>query len=52
MIHEKVVDGSCGDKHSLLLTESNNVITFGANNHSQCSTVLDKHRILKPHIFG
>ena len=51
MVHETVVDGKCGDEHLFSLTEANNVITFGANSHSQCSNVLDKHRILEPHVL-
>ena len=52
VIQDGVIDGSCGDDHSIILTVSNNVITFGKNEDSQCSTVLnDQLMILEPHIL-
>ena len=51
VIEDKVVGGSLGDHHSVLLTKKeNNVITFGRNKVHQCSSLCDAKRILKPHI--
>ena len=49
LIHEnKIVDGSCGDEHTVLLTNDNQIITFGDNTDNQCSLSGD-YRILKPY---
>eukprot|EP01083_Nonionella_stella_P098467 276923_1 len=36
-----VVDGACGEQHTVLLSNKNNVITFGDNSYHQCSTWQD-----------
>ena len=50
-INDEIVDGSCGDDHSVLLTKSNNVIVFGYNNHKQCCPK-NELQILKPYTLS
>ena len=50
-INDTVVDGSCGDRHTILLTGTNNVITFGENYCNQCSS-RDDENISTPYIVS
>eukprot|EP01083_Nonionella_stella_P003540 10193_1 len=43
-----IVDASCGNFHSVLLTNHNNIITFGSNKFSQCTTTTEEE-IHTPH---
>lgn len=47
-----IVDASCGDYHTVMLDEGNNVYTFGANDSFQCHPPLfngsDLHKISMP----
>ena len=53
VISEKIIDGSLGDNHSVLLTkEQNNVIVFGDNASKQCSSLCGDHKILEPYILA
>ena len=45
IINDTVVNGSCGDDHSIILTKSNKVYTFGKNTSYQCSTILKEKKI-------
>ena len=49
-----IIDGSCGENHSLLLTKSNKIIAFGDNSYQQCSKIneFEEHKILKPFIIS
>ena len=49
--NELVVDASLGTHHTVLLTNKNNVITFGLNDEHQCST-MEEGEILDPHIVS
>merc|ERR1712218_426242 len=35
-----IVDGQCSEWHTVLLSKSNDIITFGRNIHGECSTLL------------
>ena len=41
-------DGSCGNSHTMLLTKSNQIYGFGANDHGQVSFNIKKPKIHKP----
>eukprot|EP01084_Bolivina_argentea_P080957 146619_1 len=56
----KIIDGSCGDYHSIVLDSNNNIYTWGANDSYQChppmfngsdlQKVISPRRIDKKHI--
>ena len=47
-----VVDASLGEDHTVLLTNQNQVITFGDNTYHKCSSMVKAERILEPHIVS
>eukprot|EP01084_Bolivina_argentea_P254337 427564_1 len=50
-IDEFVIDSACGGNHTLLLTKSNDIMSFGNNLLNQCSTVNNNKRIMKPYML-
>ena len=48
-----IIDGSCGVEHTILLSNKNNVITFGSNEYNQCSSLQPSYSNIKsPHILS
>ena len=47
---EFVVKASCGKYHNLLLTNKNNIYSFGWNYYNQC-TISQQEFILKPYLL-
>ncbi len=44
--------GCTGSQHCVLLTKSNQVVTFGDNGNHQCSSLSEEDRILKPYVLS
>eukprot|EP01084_Bolivina_argentea_P291475 500955_1 len=48
----KIIDGNTGDSHTVLLSDNNDVITFGDNSFFQCSSLMNCETILEPYIVS
>merc|ERR1711933_307362 len=47
-----IVDGSCGVKHTVLMTnERNTLVSFGSNDCSQCSSKKKEGYIFEPYVL-
>eukprot|EP01084_Bolivina_argentea_P060789 111076_1 len=46
----KFIDGSCGENHSLLLSNKNDIVAFGDNTNNQCS-IVNKNKIIEDPII-
>ena len=44
--------GSLGNHHTLLLSESNQIISFGNNTYNQCSSINKSNRIFSPYLLS
>ena len=51
-LNDYIIDGMLGEKHSVLLTYNNNIITFGNNSFKQCSVLSSLTEIREPHILS
>eukprot|EP01084_Bolivina_argentea_P003716 7008_1 len=49
-LNENIIDIECGGLHSMLLSERNNLYTFGNNLWTQCSRIKRAHKILLPYL--
>ena len=47
-----IVKGSIGHTHTVLLTNKNEVITFGDNLCNQCTSAINNKKVLKPHFIS
>ena len=47
-IDDKIIDIAAGTNHNLLLTEQNQILSFGLNGDGQCSMKIIEHRIASP----
>ena len=50
--NEYIIKANCGLGHYLLLTNKNNVYSFGLNDNNQCTTSIKDMFILLPHLLN
>ena len=55
VLHNKkdgIISGDIGQGHTVLLTNNNNIITFGNNKYKQCSVLNKKDKIATPYYMN
>eukprot|EP01084_Bolivina_argentea_P249757 418254_1 len=51
-INHKIIDGSCGKNHNVLISNENEIIVFGNNEDNQCSAMNNQQQIKSPYILS